>query len=468
VKVTKKSIVSEIIIGLFFFQLFNFLGWKNNPGFYGLEPHPYLILILLAASRYGNMAGIVSASFSAAALAGISYLFRGLHPAHDPYLFKQYIVFLLMGAVIGELRQMYIKRELGVREELEREKMRSENLNEENRLVKKVNAELEKRVLDNVSTFAGLYETSKQLQSFNPSEIYRAILQLMTRHIHAEQCSLYLLKKDELVLKETTGTEGDVPESINLLFEDGIIIKAVTNQRVYSVRDIIDSDNASAILKEGTPVMAAPLIKTDGTVIGAISIEKIPFFHITGSTVKMFTLLADWVSKDIENALYYQEAKKKNILDEVLNVYTLDYFNNRLAQEFYRSKRYGVPLSIIFVRIVGLDKMSRPLQVKMLKFTASFLNSTLRFTDIVSRYSEEIQFGLILTTTDQSQAQMAIRRFLTIFDQIGLNSAKSDEPLELEFGIGSCISTVETKEQMIELAKEDLKKWDKEKIFTEQ
>jgi len=81
--------------------------------------------VAFAASRYGNMAGIVSASFSAAALAGISYLFRGLHPAHDPYLFKQYIVFLLMGAVIGELRQMYIKRELGVREELEREDRKS-------------------------------------------------------------------------------------------------------------------------------------------------------------------------------------------------------------------------------------------------------------------------------------------------------------------------------------------------------
>lgn len=463
---SKRSIAIEIIVSLLFFQFFNVLGWRESPGFYGFEPHPYFIVVLLFACRYGTFAGMLSALLSTAFLIGISHHFLEKYP-DDPFIVKQTILFLIAGGITGEIRQMYIKKYESLKADFEREQYKANNIIEESKMVKKVNSELEKRVLDSVSTFTALYETSKQLQSFNIEQIYTAILQLLNRHLNAEKSSLYLLEGDEVVLKESTISEGHPLERVNFLFEDGMIVRTIKDKKVYSIRDFIDKQ-APDIIRPGQPLMAAPLIKTDGSIIGALSIEDMPFFHITASSVKIFGLLADWVSKDIENALYYQDAKEKNILDEILNVYTINYFNHRLAQEFDRARRYGLPLSIILIRMKNFNTMKDQAQLKILKFLASCLNTTFRFTDIVSRYNDDIPFALILTTTKYDQSLLAIRRLLTTLDSLGIKTMNNGQEIELEFGISTHESTMNDPSEMVEQAKEQLAQWNQNALISEQ
>lgn len=449
--------ITETIVALSFFLLFNYLGWKNTPGFYGVEPHPYFVIILLMATRYGSFAGLLSASVCSAALTGITYFFSNKPLSGDPYTIKTCVLFFLAGFVIGEIREGFIKKENKLGADVDREKLRSSKLNEENELIKKVNKEMEQRILGNVSTFATLYETSKQLQSFNIEEIYHSILQILIQHLKVEECSIYLLKSDLLLLKESTNPDR-IQNDIYTLSDEGIVAASVREKRVFSVRDFLDNKQFSSLKSDG-PIMSAPLIKTDGTVIGAISIDKMPFFQITGSVITVFTLLADWVSKDIENALYFQEAQKKNIVDEVLNVYTFDYFFHRLNQELYRSKRYAIPLSIILVKIKNFESVAVPIQLNFLKLIASILNTTLRFTDIVCRYKETVPFGAILTTTSKDQAQLATHRIQNAIHSFDIETLTDGKPLRIEFGIGTFNSTIEQTEQLIIQAEEDLLTW---------
>ncbi|GEM_PF-2805794 len=452
----KKTIVIETITGLILLGTINYLGWNNNPGFYGINPHPYFIVILLMASRYGSFAGFFSAVLSASMLAMMMYISKKTI-ADDIFFTNTSIIFFIAGWVVGEIRQMYIRKMNDTLCELNREKTRAEKLEEENTLIKKVNKEMERRILDDVSTFANLYETSKQLQSFDLESIYRSILNLLTQYLEAEECSIYLYGEETLFLKDSISNTKKPIKKIAINFNEGIIAKSVRDKKVYSVRDVLET-NKGYLLHSDEPLMSAPLLKTNGEIIGAITIEKMPFFNITGSSVKIFALLADWVSADIESAMYFQEVKKKNILDEVLNIYTYDYFIHRLEQEFYRAKRYLMPLSVVLLYIKGLDEMPIAKGINMLKFVAGALNNALRLLDIVTRYKDEIHFGIILTSTNEEQAKLAINRIMAVFKNLGIDTINDGKPLELVYSIGSHSSLIENKEILLKQIEDNIEK----------
>ena len=443
------NIFRESIFGIIFLSIFNYLFFHSAPGYYGIEPHPYLGLILLIATRYGSGAGFFIASFCSAVFFGIYYMKIGGQVFHDPYMTKTVVTFLVTGGIIGEIRQGYIKTMQNVEKELKEEKYASSLLMEENKLMKKVNKEMEKRIMDEVSTFSSLYETSQRLQSFDEEEIYSAILHTLIQYLDAQVCSLYLVKGNNLELKEAIGDRPERKKTINYTKDNGLLAKAVCEKSLFSVRDFLFS-NSEDLLDSNQPIMVAPLVKSNGEVLGVLAIEKMPFFQITASSLKIFSLLADWVSSDIENAIYFQEVKNKNILDEILNIYTSNYFHTRLSQEFYRSKRYLLPLSVILLKIKDIQNLSANKQLNILKFISTSLNTALRLTDIVTRYKEDVQFGMILTMTDNDQAKLAVARLKNIFKDLGIDVINDGNPLEIEFAIGSFSSTIENKDQLLE------------------
>ena len=426
-KKSSYNIFRESIFGIIFLNILNYLFFHSAPGYYGVEPHPYLGLILLIATRYGTGAGFFIASLCSSVFCGICYLKAGNQVFHDPYITKTAVVFMVTGWIIGEIRQVYIRKMQKNQKELKEQKYAVSLLEEESKLLKKVNREMEKRIMDEVSTFSSLYETSQRLQSFNEEDIYSAILQVLVQYLDAQVSSVYLVKKNKLVLKESIGEKPNRAENIDYTKDNGLIARAVRERSI----------------------LAAPLIKSNGELLGVLAIEKMPFFKITASSLKIFSLLADWVSSDIENALYFQEVKNKNIIDEVLNIYTVNYFHTRLSQEFYRSKRYVLPLSVILLRVKNIENISVNKQLNMFKFISTSLNTALRLTDIVTRYKDDIQFGMILTMTDNDQAKLAVVRLKNVFQSLGINAINDGKPLELEFAVGSFNSEFKDKDQLL-------------------
>ncbi|MCD6459655.1 GAF domain-containing protein [bacterium] len=447
-KKSSYNIFRESIFGIIFLNILNYLFFHSAPGYYGVEPHPYLGLILLIATRYGTGAGFFIASLCSSVFCGICYLKAGNQVFHDPYITKTAVVFMVTGWIIGEIRQVYIRKMQKNQKELKEQKYAVSLLEEESKLLKKVNREMEKRIMDEVSTFSSLYETSQRLQSFNEEDIYSAILQVLVQYLDAQVSSVYLVKKNKLVLKESIGEKPNRAENIDYTKDNGLIARAVRERSIFSIRDFLFF-NKDEMIDVNQSIMAAPLIKSNGELLGVLAIEKMPFFKITASSLKIFSLLADWVSSDIENALYFQEVKNKNIIDEVLNIYTVNYFHTRLSQEFYRSKRYVLPLSVILLRVKNIENISVNKQLNMFKFISTSLNTALRLTDIVTRYKDDIQFGMILTMTDNDQAKLAVVRLKNVFQSLGINAINDGKPLELEFAVGSFNSEFKDKDQLL-------------------
>ncbi len=446
------TVVTETCIAYAGMAVANHYGWHDLPAFYGINPHPYFAVILLMATRYGTFGGLFSATVGSGMFYVILRYIAGQTPWTDPSALKVITLFFVTGWIVGEIRQMYIKQNRRLQKELSHEKQKNEKLTEKSEKLSKINSEMEKRILDEVSTFSSLYETSKQLQSFDLEKIYTAILSILVQYLDVTHCSVYVFDSDKLRLKESIG-ERTRQEIITLDDESNMIARSVMRRRVYSIRDYLDN-KISTNLDQDHPVMAAPLIKTDGTMLGALVIERMPFFNITSSSLKIFSLLADWVSSDLENALYFKEVQNKNILDEVLNIYTSNYMHTRLKQEFYRSKRYGLPLSIILISIPALEDAPVDWQLNMLKFFATTLNTSLRLTDIVTSYKESIQFAMILTMTSGEQAELAVQRLRGIFKNLGIDTMNQGNPLKVYYGVGGMTSTMETMEELIAQAEE--------------
>lgn len=453
-KKTYWFVISETTLATAALLTANYFGWHDTPAFYGIEPHPFFAVILLMASRYGTFGGLFSSAVLSAVLCTVSYYFGGHLISEDPYLIRLVALLCSTGWIIGEIRQMYIKQTQKLERTLSHEQHTVKQLTEKNELISKVNNEMERRILDEVSTFSSLYETSKQLQSFEIEKIYHAILTVLVQYLEAEHCSIYILNKETITLKESIGKR-ERPEQLSLADDSHMITRCVNKRRVYSIRDFLDK-KIDMLFVHDHPIMCAPLVKTDGMLIGALVIEKMPFFHITGSSIKIFSLLADWVSSDIENAMYFQEVQNKNILDEVLNVFTSHYMHTRLNQEFYRSKRYTLPLSLILVKIDNIENAPVDWQLNILKFFATTLNTALRLTDIVTSYKESVPFAMILTMTDAQQAVMAVARLRGILNNMGIDTMDNGNPVTVHFGIGSFTSTMETKEDLIMQAEEHL------------
>lgn len=450
-----RTAISETVGALALLLLANWLGWKSQLGFYRIEPNPMCVVVLLMAARYGSFAGFFSAGCSGLVLGIAITVQSGQNAFYDPYVIKYSFLFFLIGYVIGEIRQKYIRYEKRLEGSIEKQRTVYQELEEEKRRVERINKEMESRILDDVSSFASLYETTKHLQSFDLEHIYQAVLDILVQYLEVEACSLFLLEGDNLILKQSRG--GEQVETIPIMFDDGIIARCVKQKHAMSIKDMLIAGNDYAFsLNES--IMAAPLVTASGDVLGAISIERLPFMRITGSSMKIFSMLAEWVSSDIENALYFQEVKKKNILDEVLNIYTYDYLIHRLMQEFHRAERYKIPLSVVLIQVKELEKMDLLKQSKILKFLAAGLNKCLRLTDIVTQYSDSIPFCIILTTTDYDQSKLAINRILGMFKGIGIDTINNGLPLELEYGIGSYGSSLKSHEQLMENAEKDMKK----------
>src|SRR5206468_607573 len=116
----------------------------------------------------------------------------------------------------------------------------------------------------------------------------------------------------------------------------GLVGRAGAEGRVISLKDWFGTDFAKAWEGRGQvdAVMAGPLRRGGGEVMGVFSVQDLPFLAFNSANLNLMMLLLDWASQAIEKSFYFEELRSKSIMDEVLNVYNEKYFEDRSEQEF--------------------------------------------------------------------------------------------------------------------------------------
>jgi diguanylate cyclase (GGDEF)-like protein len=152
------------------------------------------------------------------------------------------------------------------------------------------------------------------------------------------------------------------------------------------------------IVRESEPSGFIDIRCRDGAAFGADEIELV-------------WILATQAAVALENARLHEAIERQAITDDLTGLYNRRYFYERLRQEFRRSVRYRVPLSLLMLdlddfRLVN-DRCGRRVGDEVLgEVGRVLLKEIRRDVDLAARYGGE-EFAVLLPNTPTASAPTA-------------------------------------------------------------
>ena len=115
----------------------------------------------------------------------------------------------------------------------------------------------------------------------------------------------------------------------------------------------------------------------------------------------------------------YDEAQAQAVTDPVTGLYNHRYFQDRLAHELERARRFGTTVTLLFLDIDQFkafnDRHGHQFGDQALREVAHLIKGAVREVDIVARYGGE-EFTVILPTTDRWGGQQMGERIRRVID----------------------------------------------------
>lgn len=433
---------------------FNLLFFPEAPAFFGIEPHPYWIGILIFGFRYGVAAGLAAGLLSTALYMGAVWFYLERYLFEELTFYIQPALFLLVGTFMGVGVHRYRSDVAALREEKETWLSNEKLLKDETQTLREINAGLEKRIVTRMSTLITLYEGARRLEEVEVEELYRSLLEFIAKTLQAEEAAVYLKAEKEWVMKENVGWKVYQRYPKKLKINEGLIGAAGSSNKIVTIRDFVVGQVSPNLL--GDSLMAGPLrMGETGEVVGVVGIQSIPFFQFNSASVNLFSFLLNWASRSLGRAHFIEELRSEEVLDPEFQVYSYRYFQSRLAQEFSRSKTYYLPLSVGVVEAKGMKNLKRPQRGALLMALSQMLKESVREMDVVARFPEEEKpFALLLMTASAAQAQGIREKMEHLFLQILGKEGKA--PVQFHVGLASFTPKAVDAETLIHEAKHQL------------
>lgn len=191
-----------------------------------------------------------------------------------------------------------------------------------------------------------------------------------------------------------------------------------------------------ALVREGTPILAydaksqptgtARLLARTGlrsvvcvplrvrqTTRGAVAIAASEPRAFESYHLRLLQAIADRLAGAIENARLYQEVNTLAVTDSLTGAFNRRYFEERLAREVQRAKRYHHPLCLAITDVNNFkrvnDTLGHPAGDRLLCKCVEALESTIRDADLLARYGGD-EFAVILPETPPEAALAVAER----------------------------------------------------------
>ena len=164
------------------------------------------------------------------------------------------------------------------------------------------------------------------------------------------------------------------------------------------------------------------------------------------------------------NRIYHLE--RENVTDSLMGIYNRRYFTRRLVEEVARSKRYGLPLSVLLIDIDFFKKINdlfgHPAGDSVLVNLGQLLQNNVRNSDIVARYGGEEIVIMTPNTPLKVATVLAERLRETVENSVMVQAEQknSKQPIKITVSVGaaSLYGQDETGETLIDKADKALYK----------
>ncbi|MBF0543453.1 MAG: sensor domain-containing diguanylate cyclase [Candidatus Riflebacteria bacterium] len=186
-----------------------------------------------------------------------------------------------------------------------------------------------------------------------------------------------------------------------------------------------------------------------------LSREKSPKF-----TSRDFDITSQFIGiflTSIKNAMIHRKTEKLAFTDPLTSLYNHRFFQETLAEEFIRAKRYSKPLSLMILDIdhfkIFNDTWGHIVGDKVLIHSAEIFQHSLREKiDVVARYGGE-EFAVILPETSIDGAKVFAERIRHRMEECPLELNQKSLKVTISIGIAStAIPHLEKPSELIEAA----------------
>ena len=262
---------------------------------------------------------------------------------------------------------------------------------------------------------------TQQINEVEPAEAYAAILRHSTELLRSERGSLLLFDEasNELEVKAAVGPRADVTREQRVRLSESVSGSVLLDGRPRIVRDLATTElhRAPAERKYKTDSFISYPIITAGRKVGVINMtDKAGGEPYNELDLHLLESMAPQMALALDRAGWHQKATQFQLLsitDPLTGLLNRRYLEERLAEEFERSKRHRFPMSFLMIDIDNFkeynDHHGHQAGDVALEITAQCLKSALRSADVASRYGGE-EFSILLPQTSASEALVIAER----------------------------------------------------------
>jgi len=455
----KYFFVIETLLGLAILVTIDQVFVTGSSGYLGVQPHPYWIVVLLIACRYGTLQGVTAGTAAAVVYVLLVSQSGNLHFErfsfpHGP--FKLPFFFILVGGILGEIRSLHKKIQAHVEEKYRAKKNKLDKLKVEHEALKQSKEELDHRIAFQSTTMVSLFEKLTALEQLGPDHFFKKIPELLRDQLNVQCASVYLVEKNRLQLKVRDGRNpaASLPDSVELT--DGIMGEVVRTKSMVSL-NTLHKENKLDGFDNAALIMSAPILRKDESLVGVINIESLPFFDFNANTVRIFETLAYWISIVVDRAIQFHNLQDKNVADEITGAYNYQYFQKRLRYEIARAKRFHSTISLVLLQIRNFEEMTDGEKNNVLVVMNWIFSHTLREIDIVSKYKNGSTFAIMLPGQSSMDSEKVLQRLTTEIDNYQLRPFEGREAvLDYEIALSTLQVSEGSYDSLLQTAEERL------------
>jgi len=260
-----------------------------------------------------------------------------------------------------------------------------------------------------ISTLQSVSQTI--LSSLDLQQIFQSVVQLLKDTFQYTHVSIYILRDQVLHLEAQAGYPEElvireIPAAV------GITGRTVQSKQTQFVRDVTGDPAFLRADHDIESEICVPLLKDD-IVLGVLNVEGEPGHPLSDDDVRVLNALVGPVVIAIENASLHHEVVELALTDGLTGVYNRRAFDQMLAGELNRARRYVYPLSLVIIDMDNFkefnDRHGHLAGDDRLREVARLLRANLRGPDILARYGGE-EFALILPCTGKEKALVLAER----------------------------------------------------------
>lgn len=394
-----------LIVALFLDAVFG-----NGNRFWGVEPHPFWIIVIALSVQYGTGAGLTAVVFSTLAL-----LLWNIPPQQvdqDVYgwLYDIAIVpilWLISGLAVGEARMRHIRERDELREEVEEVTERERAITESYDKVRQFKETLELRIAGQMRAATETYRAAQALEKLHPNDIMQGIEDLVKSALAPEKCSIFLLENGMLEQRLVSGWEDH--EGLGRMFDSGsrLYQSVIGGQETLSV---INAEHQQILGDQG--VMATPIIdKENGQVLGMLKIEKLAFTEMNLQSIETFRAIGEWAGIAVVNAMYYQNALGSSMVNPQSKLMTTGFFNRFSDYISALAKRLNFNVSVLEISLNNTDALDEEARTTGGRLLAEAVERGLRSVDLAfENHQTGSSYSIILPTANAEGARIVQKK----------------------------------------------------------